>query len=130
MTPTGRLNNRQPEMQDLNWGRRRTTVAEHTAAIIGMDLSEIEFRMLEHFSHDFDERPPPVQGPIRVEQAIQMLFEYNRLTKLIAYNREGRHPLHRNTPMAKTAAEHLERKRQRLVDEFPTIPEWYETNKK
>lgn len=49
MTPTGRIANTKPEIQDLNWGRRRfTTVPGHVAAMLAMNLAPLELRMMAH----------------------------------------------------------------------------------
>ncbi len=112
MSPTGRISNSRPEIQDLNWGRRKT----NRATMPEMDFSEIEFRMMEL-------NPPTV---MRAETASSMLIEYRRLTKVIEYNQSGRHPLHKNREVIRSVVRNLERKRQRLVDQFPTLPEWHE----
>lgn len=50
MSPTGRFANSKPEIQDLRWGRRPYTVAEHTTAMANIDLSQIELRLMSHLT--------------------------------------------------------------------------------
>jgi hypothetical protein len=111
MSPTGRLNNLEPEMQSFLRPYQRDAIQR----IASIDYSEIELRCV---SYD-----PPTVMPMR--EAHHHLMEYRRLQQVLEYNRSGRNPRTRGAMRERVVA-NIERKIARVVEQFPTVHEWHE----
>lgn len=92
MTPTGRHKNH-PEIQDLRWGRKTTSVAEHTLST--MDFRSLELKTMSHSVLDYHERAKAVGiSHVRAEEILQEEVERTKssltLTVVDALNTANR----------------------------------------